>query len=147
MVDDKQNLMRLKPTRAIILFAAAVLSFIFTISYSAFFDNFKVLGLLYAIPVLLVVVVMQDFGIRIGKGEVSFFNELTPQQLSVTNITILLSTIIILVIAFLVRSVGDPPRMNFFWYLAFLALSYLVTWIFPFARSLYKMIEESDTKK
>ncbi|MFA5030342.1 MAG: hypothetical protein WC495_02015 [Patescibacteria group bacterium] len=140
-MEEKQNPSRTKPAGVIILIAAAALAFIFNIFYSTVFHDSKAIGFFYAIPVLAVVAVLQDFGFRVRDGKVKYFNDLTPQQLAVTTYVILFSSIIVVVIAVLVRSVGDAPKLNFFWYLVFMALSYVITWLIPYARKIYTKIE------
>lgn len=135
---EQQNAARFQPTGFLILAGTAGIGFVFEVMFlTALFDDsnrFEATGILFVLPFAFALAFIQDYGLRVKQGKVEYFNKLSPQQLSATNITLFLMTLVLVVITFIIRAMDGQPRGSLLGFVILMGISYLATWGLQFYR-------------
>jgi hypothetical protein len=135
---EQLNTARFQPTGFLILTGAAAIGFVFDIMFlTALFDDsnrFEATGILFILPFAFALAFIQDYGLRVKQGKVEYFNQLKPQELSATNITLFLMTLVLIIISFIIGAMDGIPRGSFIGFVALMGISYLATWGLQFYR-------------
>lgn len=135
---EQQNAARFQPTGFLILAGTAAIGFVFEVMFlTTLFDDsnrFEATGILFVLPFAFALAFIQDYGLRVKQGKVEYFNQLSPQQISATNITLFLMTLVLVVITFIIRAMDGQPRGSLLGFVILMGISYLATWGLQFYR-------------
>lgn len=132
MAMDQQNLARFQPTGFLILVSAAAIGFVFDVMFmTMLFDDsnrLELTGFIFILPFAFAIAFIQHYGFLVKQGKVEYFNQLSPQQLSATNIAIFLMTLVLIIITFIIRAMDGQPRGSLLGFVILMGISYLATW-------------------
>jgi len=141
MQSNQQN-NRTKPAGVIIFIVAAVFGYISTIPFSTI-DKSMFDSVILAVPTILLVTIIQLWGIRVYQGRDRYFNHLDPKSLGVTTFAMFFSMIIVAIILLLIKSIDDIPSAQWTAVVVFYIISYVISLIVDRFFSWYKTIPKN----